>query len=46
MRRACRPLDSEPCYWGAHRYFLDSAPKEAAAAFLANPLWMQYAHCV
>ena len=39
------PLNSEPCYWGAHRYFLTKAPKEAVELLRDNPMWMQYAHC-
>lgn len=39
------PLDTEPCYWGAHRYFLEKAPGEAIKVLKDNPLWMQYAHC-
>lgn len=39
------PLDSEPCYWGAHRYFMEKAPTEAKDLLKANPMWMQYAHC-
>lgn len=39
------PLDSEPCYWGAHKYFLENAPEEAVEAFKQNPMWLQYAHC-
>lgn len=39
------PLDTEPCYWGAHRYFIDKAPREAVDLLKDNPMWMQYAHC-
>ena len=39
------PLDTEPCYWGAHRYFLEKAPEEAVDLLKDNPMWMQYAHC-
>ena len=39
------PLDTEPCYWGAHRYFLDKAPLHAVDLLKDNPMWMQYAHC-
>ncbi|CAL8465697.1 g5233 [Coccomyxa elongata] len=39
------PMDTEPCYWGAHRYFMDNAPKEAVDLLKENPMWMQYAHC-
>ena len=39
------PFDTEPCYWGAHRYFLKEAPKAALDLFKQNPMWMQYAHC-
>lgn len=39
------PLDTEPCYWGAQRYFLAQAPAEAANALRDNPMWLQYAFC-
>ncbi|BDA51568.1 probable galactoside 2-alpha-L-fucosyltransferase [Coccomyxa sp. Obi] len=39
------PMDTEPCYWGAHRYFMEKAPKEAVDLLRDNPMWMQYAHC-